>query len=450
MSNGHYLTIEEELDKFLDEEILKGKTFNLNDYIFEEKIYFGNFSEISIVENKNNKEKYVIKSFQKIKIHQLNKELEILNEKNTLEKVSNNENIIKYYGTTKDDFQIYILYEYINGEDLQKKILNYGLPSENMVKYYFIQILNSINYLHSINISHRDIKPDNIIITKDNKKIKLIDFGSSCNLNGENYEKKYEEIKNKEINKKKVYKYFIGTPNFMAPECIHNKFSDKRSDYWSLGCLLYNLLTGFPPFLGESTFIIFEKSSEGKFIFPNGFLSTFAIDLINKLLVVDADKRLNINQILNHPFLKKEFEDKKFLEKIPNLNKEEEELLNIRINLVKKYENIKNITYKLNLIKENEEMDDEYKRKDNEILNLIKNKDNIQKEFNEALNNCINDINKFKKEDNDDNQIFNNKLNFLETQIKDDLFNIKYYGYEDLNKSESSSSSSEEEEEEKN
>ena len=227
MSNGYYLTIEEELDKFLDEEILKGKTFNLNDYIFEEKIYFGNFSEISIVENKNTKEKYVIKSFQKTKIHQLNKELEILNEKNSLEKVSNNENIIKYYGTTKDEFQIYILYEYINGEDLQKKILNYGLPSDNMLKYYFIQILNSINYLHSINISHRDIKPDNIIITKDNKKIKLIDFGSSCNLNGENYEKKYEEIKNKEINKKKEYKYFIGTPNFMAPECIHNKFSDK-------------------------------------------------------------------------------------------------------------------------------------------------------------------------------------------------------------------------------
>ena len=201
MSNGYYLTIEEELDKFLDEEILKGKTFNLNDYIFEEKIYFGNFSEISIVENKKTKEKYVIKSFQKTKIHQLNKELEILNEKNSLEKVSNNENIIKYYGTTKDEFQIYILYEYINGEDLQKKILNYGLPSENIVKYYFIQILNSIKYLHSINISHRDIKPDNIIITKDNKKIKLIDFGSSCNLNGENYEKKYEEIKNKEINK---------------------------------------------------------------------------------------------------------------------------------------------------------------------------------------------------------------------------------------------------------
>ena len=73
MSNEHYLTIEEELDKFLDEEILKGKTFNLNDYIFEEKIYFGNFSEISIVENKNTKEKYVIKSFQKTKINQLNK-----------------------------------------------------------------------------------------------------------------------------------------------------------------------------------------------------------------------------------------------------------------------------------------------------------------------------------------------------------------------------------------
>ena len=110
--------------------------------------------------------------------------------------------------------------------------------------------------MHSLNIPHRDIKPDNVLITEDEKRIKLIDFGSSCDLSENNYERKYEEIIKKEKNQKKIYKYFIGTPGFIAPECIHNKFCDKRSDYWSLGCLLYNLLTGFPPFLGENTFDI--------------------------------------------------------------------------------------------------------------------------------------------------------------------------------------------------
>ncbi len=442
--------IEEELDKLLDKEILKGKTFNLHDYSIEQRIYFGNFSEISIVKNKKTNEKYALKSFQKEKIHQLNKEMEILNEKNNVEKIQNHSNIVKYYGTTKDDFKIYILYEYINGENFQNIISNYGLKSEQEVKFYFIQILNSIKYLHSLNIAHRDIKPDNIIITKDKKKVKLIDFGSSCELKELNYEKEYEEIKKKEKNAKKTFKFFIGTPGFISPECIHNKFSDKRSDYYSLGCLLYNLLIGFTPFLGENTFDILEKGSEGKFIYPNNILSKDAIDLINKLIVVDADLRLNINQMLSHPFLKKEFEDKNFLNDLPKLNNDDEEFFNFRIGLVKKYEKVKKISSDLNLIKENEDLDDEFKRNDNEMLELIKNKDKLQKEYDDCLKNCIDDINKFKREDNEKNKLFNSKLSFLEIQIKNDLFDIKYYGYVDeKNESEESSSSSSEEEDEK-
>ena len=375
----------EELDKLLDEEISNGKTFNLQEYSIEKIIYIGNLSEISIIENKKTKKKYALKSFQKKKIHQLYKEMEILNEKNNIEKLKNNSNIISYFGTTKDQFKIYFLYEYINGENLQQVISNYGLNSEKLVKFYFIQILNSIKYCHSFDIVHRDIKPDNLILSEDKKLIKLIDFGSSYDLNNLSNEQKYEEILKKEKTQKKIFKYFVGTPGFIAPECIHNKFSDKRSDYWSLGCLLYNLLTGFPPFLGENTFDILEKASEGKFIFPEGILSNDAIDLINKLIIVDADKRLNIEQMLNHPFLKNEYENKNFLENIPNLNEKEEEFYNFRINLVKKYEKAKKIKEDLNCIKENENLDDEIKNNSNELMNLINNKDNIEKQYNELL-----------------------------------------------------------------
>jgi serine/threonine protein kinase len=360
---------------------------------------------------------------------------------------------VSYYGTAKDDFKIYFLYEYIKGEDLYKIVSNYGLKSEQLVKFYFIQILNAIKYLHSLSIPHRDIKPDNVIITSDGTKIKIIDFGSSCILNDLTNEKKYEEIIKKEKSQKKIFKYFIGTPGFIAPECIHNKFADTRSDYWSLGCLLYNLLTGFPPFLGENTFDKLEKASDGKFIYPNDILSEDAIDLINKLIVVDADKRLNIDQILSHPFLKKEYEDKNFLNKIPSVSKEDEEFYNIRVNLVKKYEKVKKISEDLNMIKENENMDDELKRNDEEMLNLIKNKDNLQKDYDNYLKNFTDEINKMKKDENEKNKLFNNRLNFLEIKIKNDLFNIKYYGYvEEKNESDdgSSSSSSSEKEEENN
>lgn len=446
--------IEEELDKFLDEEISKGKTFNIHDYNTQGIIYVGNLSEIVLAENKKTKEKYTIKSYKKKKIHQLYKEMELLNEKKTMEKIQNShQNIVSYYGTTKDEFQIYFLYEYIKGEDLYKLVSNYGLKSEELVKFYFIQILNSIKYLHSLNIPHRDIKPDNIIITDNGTKIKLIDFGSSCILNDLENEKKYEEILKKEKSKKKIFKYFIGTPGFIAPECIHNKFADYRSDYWSLGCLLYNLLTGFPPFLGENTFDILEKASDGKFIYPNDIISKDAIDLINKLIVVDADKRLNIDQILCHPFLKKEFEDKNFLNKIPNVSKDDEEFYNIRINLVKKYEKVKKISEDLNLIKENENMDDELKRNDEEMLNLIKNKDKLQKDYDNYLKSFTDDINQMKNDNKENNKMLS-RLDFLEIQIKNNLFNIKYYGYVEEEKNDSddgsSSSSSSDKEEENN
>lgn len=155
--------------------------------------------------------------------------------------------------------------------------------------------------------------------------------------------------------------------------------------------------------------------------------------------------------MLSHPFLKKEFEDKNFLNDLPKLSFDDEEFFNFRIGLVKKYNKVKKISSDLNLIKENENLDDEFKRNDDEMLKLIKNKDNLQKEYDDCLKNCIDDINKFKREDNEKNKLFNSKLNFLETQIKNDLFDIKYYGYvEPNNESEESSSSSSEEKEDKN
>ena len=433
------LKLEEEERKYEDKSIKKGKNFNLDDYITMMLIGSGNFSEIYMVEHKTTKILYSMKTFQKMRVEQLHKEIDVLMEKHVMEKIKPHKNIIGYFGSAKDDFQMYILYEYINGGDLWKRVVIYGMPCEKRAKYYFIQILNAIKHMHSFNIPHRDIKPENILVTKNEKLIKIIDFGSSCDLDGTEFEKKFEEIRKKEKNKKPSYKHFVGTPNFMAPECVHNQFSDKRSDYWSLGCVLYNILTGFPPFLGASEYLIFQKSIEAKFIFPKGILSEDAEDLIKKCIVIDPDKRLNIDQMLNHPYLKNEYEDKNFMENLPEMNKDEEEFYNVRKSLLKKYEKFKQHSNDLDSIKKNEDMEEDLRRNDikpeptenDKIMKeLTSRKDIIKKEYDEALENCIKDLHSFRKEDNDENYKFNCKLDFLETQIKHDIFNIIYRGYE--------------------
>ena len=164
-----------------------GKNFNPEDYILMLSIGTGNFSEVHMVEHKETKILYALKSFEKRRVESLHKERDVLMEKYALEKIAPHPYIIGYYGSAKDDFEMYILYEYINGGDLWHKSVIYGMPCEKLIKYYFIQLLQGIKHIHSFNIAHRDIKPENIMVTKDEKSIKIIDFGSSLDLGGTDF-----------------------------------------------------------------------------------------------------------------------------------------------------------------------------------------------------------------------------------------------------------------------
>jgi len=384
----------------------------------------GAFSKVYLVENKNTKNKFALKVYKISKISKLKKENDIKIEIIVNKRIKDNSNIIKYYTNFKDDDNIYFLYEYCEGTDLWSLCVNFGLSSFEQIQYYFIQILKGIKYLHSLNFIHRDIKPENILIDKNNI-IKIIDFGSCYDIDNE----ENNDNKNK-------FKFYVGSPGYIAPECIHNKSCSKSSDYFSLGCLLYMMFTGFPPFLGESEYIIFMKTCEGKFIYPEGIVPNIAQDLINKLICVDINKRININEILNHDFLK----NFNKIKKLPELNNNEKEIHDINKKLIIKYEKYKGIGEKIEKIKQYEKMrdnfEDDYNDNNNEIKEeslkqLLNNKENILKEFNDGLLKLNNDINNYKNLNK--NKYFIDKINFMEVQIKHSFFNIIYTGYEDKN-----------------
>ena len=150
------------------------------------------------------------------------------------------------------------------------------------------QLFQALNHCHAQNIVHRDIKPDNIMIT-DSDTVRLIDFGLS-----------------KASRNNKNLTTVAGTPYYMAPEVLEGSYSQK-ADIWSLGVLLYTLVSGYLPFQGGNAAEVFRKIKECEFHFKHrefDSVSDECKDLITKLLVGKQSKRLSGSDALKHPWFK--------------------------------------------------------------------------------------------------------------------------------------------------
>lgn len=160
--------------------------------------------------------------------------------------------------------------------------------SEEEGAMIFMQIMSAIEYMHNQDISHRDIKLENILIENGSKKVKIIDFGFCC------------------ASKEKL-KIFCGTPSYMSPEIVSKReYYGPPSDIWACGVLLYVLLCGTYPFKSSFEKDLFRKIKRGIFSFPSTpDLSSEVQDLIRKILITDPAKRPSASDILEHPWLAK-------------------------------------------------------------------------------------------------------------------------------------------------
>ena len=196
----------------------------------------------------------------------------------------NIEKIYEYY--EKENDNINIVMELIDGQELFSKLMKETRFSEQNTAIIMYQIFSSIKYCHDNGIIHRDIKAENIIV-QDEKHlfVKLIDFGS-CEIL---------------TSSKLTSTYKVGSPSYIAPEILNGEEYDYSVDIWSLGVLMYYLLCGNKPFTGTTEQDIYKeiKTKEVKFkdkIWDN--ISNEAKNLIKSMLVKNKKKRININQCL--------------------------------------------------------------------------------------------------------------------------------------------------------
>ena len=183
-------------------------------------------------------------------------------------------NIVRIYDLGVGDDHAHIAMEYLDGGNLRDRI-NQGIPEPVAVKY-FRQIMSAIAAIHEVGILHRDLKPGNIMLRRDNS-IALIDFGLAKRMR-----LKLEITDSGEI---------FGTPYYMSPEQGHGNGVDARSDIYSLGVIFYEMLTGRKPFTAESAMgIIYKHAKDPVPLLPARLARHQA--LLNMMLAKNPDNRL--------------------------------------------------------------------------------------------------------------------------------------------------------------
>ncbi len=262
----------------------------------------GAFGKVRLFRDKNIKElKFAIKTIKK---ENFPKELFffIVDEVQILAKMDH-PNIVKYYETYEDEAYINIVMEYLQGEDLFKLISTQKNDNftEKDIAEIISCILRALAYIHGQGIVHRDIKPENILFSKNSKyeTLKLIDFGLSTVFKSDK-------------------RYRVGSPYYMSPEVIEGIFSFK-TDVWSVGVILYVMLTGNFPFKGKTNIEVFEqiKQKTSNFNHLNeSKCSYLAKDLVLKLLNKNESKRLSVDEALHHPWFRIILNREKTSEKI--------------------------------------------------------------------------------------------------------------------------------------
>ncbi|XP_063637140.1 MAP kinase-interacting serine/threonine-protein kinase 1 isoform X5 [Pan troglodytes] len=246
----------------------------------------------------------------------------VFREVETLYQCQGNKNILELIEFFEDDTRFYLVFEKLQGGSILAHIQKQKHFNEREASRVVRDVAAALDFLHTKGIAHRDLKPENILCESPEKvsPVKICDFdlGSGMKLNNS-----CTPITTPELTTP------CGSAEYMAPEVVEvftdqATFYDKRCDLWSLGVVLYIMLSGYPPFVGHCGADcgwdrgevcrvcqnkLFESIQEGKYEFPDkdwAHISSEAKDLISKLLVRDAKQRLSAAQVLQHPWVQGE------------------------------------------------------------------------------------------------------------------------------------------------
>jgi len=281
---------EDNTDLAIDSEGNTSKTkVEKDDFIICKVLGRGGFGKVVQVTQKTTKEVYAMKVLHKDFLVQTGNVSYSLTERNILLKIRH-PYIVSLHYAFQTKGKIYLVMDYMNGGPLFYHLRKEAMFSEDMVRFYAAQMALSLEHLHSLGIIHRDLKPENILLNGEGH-IALTDFGFA----------KEDVFDN-------TSKTICGTIEYMAPEMIIGTGHGKSVDWWGLGILIYDMLTGSPPFQSKNRKTLENKIIKEKIKYPQ-YLTRDASSLISGLCYKDSTKRFGCTSkgtqdIKKHPFFK--------------------------------------------------------------------------------------------------------------------------------------------------
>jgi len=266
-----------------------GHTLSIEDFELITVIGKGSFGKVMQVRKRDSQRIYALKTIRKAHIVDRKEITHTLAERLVLARV-NNPFIVPLKFSFQSEQKLYLVLAFVNGGELFHHLQREHLFNEERSRFYSAELLLALEHLHDLDVVYRDLKPENILLDYTGH-IALCDFGL-CKLN----------MKDNDLTNT-----FCGTPEYLAPEILTMSGYNRTIDWWTLGVLLYEMLSGLPPFYDESTDKMYEKILQNPLTFGDE-IGSKARSILTGLLTRDPTQRLGVNgaeEIKKHPFFEK-------------------------------------------------------------------------------------------------------------------------------------------------
>ncbi|CAD5226346.1 unnamed protein product [Bursaphelenchus xylophilus] len=262
-------------DYFEDSEWMRGR------YLVMNKLGEGGFGKVRMALHTATNDSVAIKEMSKEKLGP-----DIVHIRQEVEAMKNltHQNICRLLQFVETKTHFYLVLEHCNGGEMFDYIVQRNKLTEPEARHFFRQLVQAISFCHSQGYAHRDLKPENLLL-KDDLRLKVIDFGLSSRTG-------------------RLLSTYCGSLAYAAPEVLANRpYDGKASDIWSMGVLLYILITGCSPFQLDNHEAVVRNIKSGVFKIPS-FVTPQCADLLRRMMTVNPSARITMPEVLVHPWIK--------------------------------------------------------------------------------------------------------------------------------------------------